>query len=272
MSTIRASIGILTYQSAATLERCLESVKEFSDIVIADGGSTDATLEIAKRYGARILSQSNPGHPITDFARERSILLSAATEDWFFYLDSDEVVSTELKTDIQKIVENEHLQQGAFRVRYLKTNHNLSRIYRTFKEYYQVRLFRTNVGARFERAVHERIVLPKEVQVGQIEGPWYVILDADDLSFAVFSKKAWQRTGVTASSWKPRGILDALHRVILSPFGQMMKSLIKIVAVQIRWGKNAIPVKYELLRVLYAWFLFVRHVQRLATYIGGVFR
>lgn len=49
-----------TYNAERCLERCLRSIREQAypqdkiDIVIADGGSNDATLDIAKKYGARI--------------------------------------------------------------------------------------------------------------------------------------------------------------------------------------------------------------------------
>lgn len=260
---IPATVGVLTFNNAEHLERCLQSLEGFSDIVIADGGSTDNTIAIARKHNARIISQSNPGHPITDFALERNILLKAANEPWFFYVDSDEIVTQDLREDIRRVTEETSSQYGAYRVRYLKTNEDASKVYRTYKEYYQVRLCRTDVGATFVRKVHERLELPPEVRVGQIEGPWYVLLDADDLSFSVFSEKAWKRTYMTAKSWQPKGFIDVLHRIVLNPATQIFKSLIKIVVVKIRWGKDAIPTKYELLRVLYAVFLFLQHARRL---------
>ena len=263
MKEIHCTVGILTYNSEEVLERCLQSLEGFSDIVIADGGSTDNTIAIARKHNARIISQSNPGHPITDFALERNILLRAANERWFFYVDSDEIVTQALREDIRQVVEDPSSQYGAYRVRYLKTNEDASKVYRTYKEYYQGRLCRTDVGATFVRKVHERLQLPPEVTVGQIEGPWYVLLDADDLSFSVFSEKAWKRTYMTAKSWQPKGPIDVLHRIILTPTTQVLKSLTKIVVVKIRWGKDAIPTKYELLRVLYAVFLFIQHTKRL---------
>lgn len=259
---IKCTLGILTFNCAETLERCLQSAKGFEEIIIADGGSTDGTLEIAKRYGARVISQSVKGKPIEDFAKERNLLLGAATEPWFFYLDSDEIASTELLSDIARITEDSVSPYKAYRVRYLKTNEDASRIYRTFKEYYQIRLLRTDIGAFFERKVHERIHLPQETSTGQIEGAWYVLLDSDDLSFSVFTRKAWKRTGMTAAMWKPQRIYDVLHSVFLYPFSQVVKSLVKMIGVKLRWGSDAIPMKYEILRIVYAFFLSLQHARR----------
>lgn len=260
---ISCTVGVLTYNSDKNLARALASVADFAEIIVADGGSTDSTLEIARTTGARIISQSNPGHVITDFARERNLTLAAATQPWFFYLDSDEIMSPELAENIRAITSDSASRFGAYRVRYLKTNADASKIYRTFKEYYQIRLVRTNVGAHFERPVHERIIVPANVETGRTEAPWYVPLDVDDLSVSVFAPKAWKRIGIQASSWQPSGIMDSIRKIFIGPTVLVGKSLIKMFAVKIRYGENAIPARYEALRILYSLMLSVRHMWRL---------
>ena len=52
---ISCSVGILTFNSAASLPVCLESVKHFSEIIICDGGSTDSTIEIARKFGCVVI-------------------------------------------------------------------------------------------------------------------------------------------------------------------------------------------------------------------------
>lgn len=272
MNPIPCTLGLLTYNSAATLERCLTSAVGFSDIVIADGGSTDRTLEIAERYGARVIPQTVLRTPITDFARERNLLLSAATEKWFFYLDSDEVMSQELVEEIRRITQDAATKEQAFRVRYLKTNEELTKMYRTFKEYYQVRLVRTGIGARFERAVHERLMLPEGTLVGQIEAPWYVLLDKDDLSLRVFLPKAWKRISLQAAEWRPRNFREAFMRIIGTPLILVSKSLVKMIAVPLRWGNKGIPTKYELLRLIYALCISLQHFARLLSLLVGTGR
>lgn len=263
MTKIPATIGILTYNCAEHLERCLESVRDFSDIVAADGGSTDGTLVLLERYGARIISQSSPGTPITDFALERNRLLAAAQENWFFYLDSDEIMSRELAEHIRDVSMDSSHPYQAYRVRYLKTSADGTRPYRTYREYYQVRLVRTDIAATFARPVHERLNLPDGTNIGQTESPWYVPLESEDLSIASFGSKAWKRTGAQARAWMPRGVRDITHRVFLEPAMLILKSVVKIPLVKLRWGREAIPVKYELLRILYSLMLSVQHARRL---------
>ncbi len=260
---ILCTIGVLTYNSEKNLARALASVKDFAEVIIADGGSTDATVEIARVAGARVISQTNPGHAITDFSRERSLTLAAATQPWFFYLDSDEIMSSELVEHIRAVASDSAHPFGAYRVRYLKTNADASKIYRTYKEYYQLRLVRTNIGAHFERPVHERIIVPPDISVGQTEAPWYVPLDANDLSFRIAAEKIWKRTGMEAEKWKPHSVREAFLSVIGTPLARIMKSLFKMVAVKVRYGRNAIPARYELLRILYAYLLAVQCFRRL---------
>lgn len=260
---IPATIGMLTYNSEKNLARALASVANFAEIIVADGGSTDKTLAMARAAGARVVQQSNPGHQITDFARERNLTLAAATQPWFFYLDSDEIMSPELVERIRAIANEQAHPCGAYRVRYLKTNTDASKIYRTYNEYYQIRLVRTDIGARFERMVHEYIRIPTGVSVGQTEAPWFVPLDADYLSFRAFASRAWKRTAIETMAWQPHTLAAAFLGVIGTPFVRIAKSLFKIIAVKVAYGKDAIPVRYELLRILYTCFLSVQSIRRL---------
>lgn len=265
MEKIPCTIGVLAYNNAGNLPRALESIKDFAEVIVGDGGSSDGTQDIARRFGARVIEQSQQGKPIADFSLERNRLLEATTQPWFFYLDADEVMSVELRDDIRCATEQSEF--GAYRVRYLKTNADVSKKYRTYREYYQIRLTRTDIGAKFERPVHERIVPPAGTKIGQIEGPWYVPLDRDDLSYRVFFPKAWKRTGGELAKWQPRGLVDICHKTFVHPGKLIAKSLFKMLATPLKWGSEAIPLKYEFLRVLYALMLSVRAFQRL---VGGL--
>ena len=54
---IKATVGILTFNSEKYLEECLDSVKNFKEIIILDGNSTDKTLLIAKKFKCKIFKQ-----------------------------------------------------------------------------------------------------------------------------------------------------------------------------------------------------------------------
>lgn len=158
-SPIPCTVAILTRNSAATLERALTGVKDFSDIIICDGGSSDATRSIAGRYGARIIDQDpaflNEGK-IRDFAAVRNQTLDAARYEWFFFLDSDEYVDDDVVEEIRQVVTG---KPTAFWIprRYVFEGSVIT--CSTGYPNQQMRLFHTSVAKRFIKKVHERIEL-----------------------------------------------------------------------------------------------------------------
>jgi glycosyltransferase involved in cell wall biosynthesis len=85
-------IALITLNAAARLAQCLEAVSFADEIVIVDGGSTDATVGIAEAHGARVIEAPDwPG-----FGPQKNRALDALTTDWVLSIDADEVVSPEL--------------------------------------------------------------------------------------------------------------------------------------------------------------------------------
>ena len=87
---IPATVTVLTYNSAKTLETCLSSVAAFDDLLVLDGGSTDETVAIAQRLGARVIPQADQPGPIRDFTAVRERSFAEAQYDWILWMDSDE--------------------------------------------------------------------------------------------------------------------------------------------------------------------------------------
>jgi glycosyltransferase involved in cell wall biosynthesis len=91
------SIVILTFNSDKTLDETLQSVKDFKEVLIVDSGSTDQTLHLASKYpNTRTLKN----FPFPGFGLQRQFAEKAAKYDWILALDSDEVLSEELKKEI----------------------------------------------------------------------------------------------------------------------------------------------------------------------------
>lgn len=94
------SFAIATYNEEPDLPACLESIKDFAaEIVIVDGSSTDKTVQIAKKYGAKITITDNP--PVFHINKQKAI--DQAKSDWIFQLDADEIVTPELKDELLNI-------------------------------------------------------------------------------------------------------------------------------------------------------------------------
>lgn len=91
------SVVILTKNSARTLKATLESTRAFPEVVIADTGSTDDTLKIASSFpNCKIIHLTFEN----GFGPTRNKASESATYDWIFSLDSDEVVTADLSTEI----------------------------------------------------------------------------------------------------------------------------------------------------------------------------
>jgi len=81
------SLCMIVKNEERFLEECLESIKDFVDeINIVDTGSTDRTLEIARRYTDRIEHREWRN----DFSWARNQALDMATKRWTIVLDADE--------------------------------------------------------------------------------------------------------------------------------------------------------------------------------------
>lgn len=92
---MKISVVINTYNAEEHLEEVLRSVKQFDEIVVCDMESTDSTLDIARRYGCRIVTFPRGEHRIVEPARQFAI--DAASSEWVLVVDADEVVSEGLR-------------------------------------------------------------------------------------------------------------------------------------------------------------------------------
>ncbi|HEY6526401.1 MAG TPA: glycosyltransferase [Solirubrobacteraceae bacterium] len=88
-SGLTLSLCMIVRDEEQMLPRCLAAVAPAVDeIVIVDTGSTDATVEIAKSFGAKVIEFPWTG----SFSEARNVSFEAATGDWVMYLDADEVL------------------------------------------------------------------------------------------------------------------------------------------------------------------------------------
>jgi glycosyltransferase involved in cell wall biosynthesis len=89
---------ILTRDNADTLPETLASVAFADEIVVVDSGSTDGTLELARRAGARVIS-----HALAGFGEQRNLGWREATGVWVLALDSDEALDAEASRAIEAV-------------------------------------------------------------------------------------------------------------------------------------------------------------------------
>ncbi len=91
------SVAIVTFNEEQNIDACLLSISQLADeIIVVDGGSSDTTCEIAKKYNATIIHTDNP----QIFHINKQKALDACHGEWILQLDADEVVTEELKKEI----------------------------------------------------------------------------------------------------------------------------------------------------------------------------
>ena len=162
---MKISVVIHTYNSEKFLERVLNSVSGFDEIVICDMYSTDKTLEIAKKYNTRIIFHEpcNPPEPARNFA------IHSATWEWVLVVDSDEVVPLALKQYLYAYIRQSNPPEGLWIPR---KNYLMGRFMHGDYPDYILRFFRKE-GAYWPPYVHtvpqlagKTVKIPKHTNKG----------------------------------------------------------------------------------------------------------
>ncbi len=86
------SVVVITKNEEANIERCLGSVTWADEIVVVDSGSSDRTVEIARRFTPHVHVEAWHG-----FGPQKNLALARASGDWILSLDADEWVTESLR-------------------------------------------------------------------------------------------------------------------------------------------------------------------------------
>jgi glycosyltransferase involved in cell wall biosynthesis len=108
---LNISVLILTRDEEVNIGDCLDSVAWADDIVVLDSGSTDRTVDIARKKGARILHR-----PFDNFAAQRNFGIDHGEfeHEWILHLDADERVPKAMREEIER--EISRTEKDAFHV------------------------------------------------------------------------------------------------------------------------------------------------------------
>ncbi len=105
------SLCIPTFNEAKNVHYPLDSCIDWVDeVVIIDGGSSDGTVDLVKRYGkkVRVFEVDNP----PNFLLNKQRAIERAKGDWILQLDADEEVSERLKCEILSTLQREEQKDG----------------------------------------------------------------------------------------------------------------------------------------------------------------
>ncbi len=198
------SACLIVRNEALVLARCLSSLSGAVDeIVVVDTGSTDATLEIAARFGARLCHFEW----CADFSAARNAALAAASCDWILSIDADEYLADGAQPQIRAVIDRADAEGILVTVRNLLAADDLLQS----AESQIVRLFRRRDDVRFAGIIHEEVTTAITRRGGRIvSSPIVIVHDG-------YSRETTQASGSRAERNLPI-LVRAVDEAPLDPY------------------------------------------------------
>lgn len=156
---------VITRNEAKNLHDCLQSLRGLvQEIVVVDSQSTDETIEIAQRFGAKISQPADwPG-----FGPQKNRALELATCDWVFSIDADERITPELAKEIERVIQS-NPEHAAFEVPRLSWYCGKFIRHGGWHPDYVLRLFKRGSARFSDDLVHEKLKTSDDVQIKQLK-------------------------------------------------------------------------------------------------------
>lgn len=149
---LKISACYIVKNEAENLVKSIKSLKsQVNEIVVVDTGSTDNTIAVARKLGAKVYSFLWQD----DFSKARNFALSKAEGDWLVLLDSDEYFTDETAGNIRQVIRQAQ-QADALLVQLVNYDVDKARIQEYF---YQLRIVRNQQGLHYEGKIHEELKL-----------------------------------------------------------------------------------------------------------------
>ena len=160
---VSVSVVMPTLNESGRIFDAVANLSWADEVIVVDGGSTDATVSLAEAAGARVLVVA--GQTI---AAQRNAGIAAAQHEWILALDADENVSAQLRAELRQVVDGRNSTHAAYRMKF--RNHYLGRElrYGPWGRDWHVRLFNRERRYVCSR-VHEH--LEPIDDIGSLTGP-----------------------------------------------------------------------------------------------------
>ena len=209
------AVVIIAYNEEKHIVETIASAKQVADeIIVADSGSTDATVELAEKNGAKVVFRAWDD----DFAAQRNFASDSAQSDYVFHLDADERINEKLAKSIKTVCQNNG--QKIFSMR---------RVNMVFGKVFKFGEMRPDVVTRlyprgkahWEGHVHEKLV--SDLPSAKLEGD---ILHYTYEDWSLFLNKVNKYTTIWAEAAFERGKRTSLWGAIGHAAGAFFKGLV----------------------------------------------
>jgi len=154
------SVLIPVFNEEKNIRRCLEALKNWAEeIIVVDSQSTDSTIEIAESFGAKVLQFHYKG----GWPKKRQWALDTYDfrNDWILLLDADEIVTQELKLEVEKSLNISYLNGFYIRLELVFLGRRLK--HGGF-DFYKLNLFRKGKGT-FEKRIDNQTMEMSDIEV-----------------------------------------------------------------------------------------------------------
>ena len=175
MSLDQITPVLITRDAQATIERTLESLIDFAEVVVYDNGSTDDTCAICARFDNVRLHVGE----FMGFGPTKAHAVALAHNDWVLSIDADEYLGRSLRSSLRE------LDVSDARVAYAVKRHNLfmGKLVRRggWGDNWLVRLFNRQHCQFNDAVVHEKVAVPEDVKTVRVDGAlWHqAVTDID---------------------------------------------------------------------------------------------
>lgn len=200
----KISVTIIVLNEERNIRECMEGLGWADEVIVSDSGSTDATVEICRGYGAKVFNDEWLG-----FGRQKNLCAGRAANNWILNIDADERVTPELKEEIVRAAD-----KGKCAGYYVpRRNYFGDRWIRRCGWYpdYTLRLYRKDAGRFLERGVHESVTM--EGARGHLKNPLIHKTYRDVSDYLVrMERYSTLAAAEMMKEGKTAGVLDILFR------------------------------------------------------------
>lgn len=238
------SVIIITKNEGTHIGPCLQSILWADEIIVLDSGSEDDTVEICKQFTDSVFITNWPG-----FGIQKQRALDKAQGDWVLSIDADEVVTTELRTEIEKALQQQEF--NGYYIPRLSSYCGKQIRHGGWWPDYVLRLFRRNTGYFTKSVVHERIVVQGEI--GNLTSP---LLHDAFVSLDEVLRKVNDYSSLGAEMLRQKGVQSSLSKAIFKAFWIFIRTyLLKAAFLDGRQGlmlsiSNAEGTYYKYVKLL----------------------
>lgn len=217
------SVVLATFNEEENLGDTLESVRDIADeIIVVDGTSTDKTVEIAQKYGAKVKITTNK----PNFHINKQMAIDMASKDWILQLDADERLAPELKKEILSAINYKQATINGYWIP--RKNWFLGRFLMKGGVYpdYTLRLYKKGKGRLPQKDVHEQTIV--EGKVAYLANP---LIHMADPTFSRYLLRFKRYTDFISKQYKNKNLgkdyLTMIKYILVLPIWWFLTAYIR---------------------------------------------